>query len=38
MYNRTNKQKHSEHANNKYNKQIQDNITNGFIYIDNLKH
>ena len=26
------------HTNNKYNKPIQDNITNGFIYIENPKH
>ena len=37
MYNHTNKQKHSYHANEKYNKPTQDNITNGFMYIDNPK-
>ena len=37
MYNHINKQKHSSHANNKYNKQTQDELTNRLIYMDNPK-
>ena len=33
----TNKSTVNKYANNKYNKQIQDNITNGLIYMDNPK-